>query len=224
MKILVIEDEERIANTIKRGLEQEDWIVETVYRGDDGYELALEGAHDVIVLDRMLPGMDGMEVARKLRAQNVSTPILMLTAKTMVSDRVDGLNGGADDYLPKPFAFEELIARIKALSRRPKKRLKTTLECGDIVIDTSSYSVQRNGQEVALSRREYLLLEYLVRNAGVVVSKDQIIDAVWDFDADVLPNTVEAHVKHLRSKIEDVFPRLPKRIHTVRGFGYKISG
>ncbi len=224
MKILVIEDEERIANTIKRGLEQEDWIVEAVYRGDDGYELALEGAHDVIVLDRMLPGMDGMEVARKLRAQNVSTPILMLTAKTMVSDRVDGLNGGADDYLPKPFAFEELIARIKALSRRPKKRLKTTLECGDIVIDTSSYSVQRNGQEVALSRREYLLLEYLIRNAGVVVSKDQIIDAVWDFDADVLPNTVEAHVKHLRSKIEDVFPKLPKRIHTVRGFGYKISG
>lgn len=224
MKILVIEDEERIANTIKRGLEQEDWIVETVYRGDDGYDLALEGSYDVIILDRMLPGMDGMDVSRKLRAHDVSTPILMLTAKTMVSDRVDGLNGGADDYLPKPFAFEELIARIKALSRRPKKRLKSTLECGDIVIDTSSYVVQRNGQDVALSRREYLLLEYLVRNAGVVVSKDQIIDAVWDFDADVLPNTVEAHVKHLRSKIEDVFPKLPKRIHTVRGFGYKIDG
>jgi two-component system OmpR family response regulator len=223
MKILVVEDEDRIAKTIKRGLEQEGWVVETVDRGDDGYEIAREGGYDVIVLDRMLPGMDGLTVSKKLRESNISTPILMLTAKTMVSDRVEGLNGGADDYLPKPFAFEELVARIRALSRRPKKQEKNTLTCADIAVDTLTYSVTRNGQEVPLSRREFMLLEYLVRNVGVVVSKEQIIEAVWDFDADVLPNTVEAHIKHLRSKLEDPFPMLPKRIQTVRGFGYTIS-
>ena len=223
MKILVIEDEDRIARAIKRGFEQEGWVVETVHRGDDGYELALESEYDVIVLDRMLPGMEGVAVAQALREKDVGTPILMLTAKTMISDRVDGLNNGADDYLPKPFAFEELVARVRALSRRPKKQQKNALSCGDITIDTLIYSVSRNGQEIVLSRREFMLLEYLVRNKGGVVSKDQIIDAVWDFDADVLPNTVEAHIKHLRTKLEDPFPTLPKRIITVRGFGYKIQ-
>lgn len=223
MKILVVEDEERIARTIKRGFEQEGWVVETIGRGDDGYDLAVENTYDVIVLDRMLPGMEGMEVARMLRDNDISTPILMLTAKTMIPERVEGLNNGADDYLPKPFAFEELVARVRALSRRPKKQQKNALSCADITIDTLTYSVMRDRQEIVLSRREFMLLEYLVRNKGSVVSKDQIIDAVWDFDADVLPNTVEAHIKHLRTKLEDPFPQLPKRILTVRGFGYKIQ-
>jgi two-component system, OmpR family, response regulator len=217
MRILVVEDEHKIANSIKRGLEQEGYAVDVAYDGEEGYDLASSESYGVIVLDLMLPKMDGMSICKKLRSEENHTPILILTAKGELNDKVDGLNSGADDYLVKPFAFAELVARIKALSRRPKEGLGTTLTSGDLVLDTINFSVKRAGREVTLSKKEFALLEYLLRHKGKVVTKEQIIQSVWDYEADILPNTVEVFVGYLRNKIGDSF------IKTVRGFGYKIE-
>ncbi len=223
MRVLVIEDEHKIANAIKKGLQREPYAVDIVHDGIEGYDLASSEQYDIIILDIMLPGMDGIEICKKLREQQVHTPILMLTAKSQIENKVVGFNSGADDYLTKPFAFAELLVRIKALTRRPQNSLGTILSVGDLTIDTNNYEIKRAGQRIRLSNKEYSLLEYLVRHKNKVITKDQIINHVWNYDADVLPNSVEVYIKHLRTKIDDPFPNSPL-IHTVKGFsGYKIS-
>jgi DNA-binding response OmpR family regulator len=171
----------------------------------------------------MLPGLlDGAEICKEVRANGVRTPILMLTAKDKIADRVEGLNAGADDYLIKPFAFEELLARVRALMRRPQDHLGNLLELDDLSLDTASFEVKRAGRKIKLSQREYALLEYLMRNQNRTLSKSNIISHVWDYDADILPNTLEVYIGYLRNKIERPF-RGPELIHTIRGFGYKLG-
>lgn len=221
MRILVIEDDHKIAGAIKRGLEQETFAVDIEYDGESGLGAATTISYDLIVLDRMLPGIDGIAVCKKLRSDKVHTPILMLTAKSNINSRVEGLNAGADDYLPKPFSFEELLARIRALLRRPKETQDTVLSVGDLILDTSTYEVKRGKNNIRLSSKEFALLEYLMRNENRVLSKDNIIDHVWDFDADILPNNVEVYIGYLRNKVDK--DSSTPLIHTVRGFGYKLS-
>lgn len=223
MRILVIEDEHKIANSIKKGLEQEAYAVDVAYDGDDGFDMASCGSYDVIIIDWLLPGMDGVTVCRKLREQKVHTPVLILTAKGQVADRVNGLNSGADDYMVKPFAFEELLARLRALTRRPKETLGTVLSVSDLTLDPLSFEVNRDGKSIRLSHKEFSLLEYLMQHPNQIISKDQIIEHVWDYDADVLPNTVEVYIGYLRNKIDKPFPQNAPLIQTVRGFGYKIG-
>lgn len=221
MRILIVEDDRKIANAIKKGLQQESFAVDVSYDGQDGFGQASTIEYDLIVLDRMLPKMDGMEICQRLRDEKNKTPILMLTAKDKVSDRVDGLNCGADDYLVKPFAFEELLARIRALLRRPVDAKGSILKIGDLELDVVGLGVKRSGKRIALSVKEFALLEYMMRNKGRILTKDNIISHVWDYDADILPNTVEVFIGSLRSKIDKRFNT--KLIKTVRGFGYKIS-
>lgn len=217
MRILVIEDEHKIANSIKRGLEQEAYAVDVAYDGVEGYDLATSEDYDTILLDLLLPKMSGMDVCKKLRAEGKHTPILMLTALGETSNKVEGLNAGADDYLVKPFAFEELLARIKALARRPRQAQNEELKIKNLKLNTNTYEVSNDGKQIELSRKEFSLLEYLMRNAGRVVSKENIIAHVWDYEADILPNTVEVFIGYLRNKLGEGV------IKTVRGFGYKIS-
>lgn len=223
MRILVVEDEHKIANSIKKGLEQEAYAVDVAYEGETGFAFASTEDYDAIILDLMLPKMDGIEICTRLRASQVHTPILMLTAKGQLYDKVNGLNAGADDYLVKPFAFAELLARIRALTRRPRESLGSVLSVGDLRLDTLTYEVTRSGEQVELSKKEFALLEYLLRSQGRILTKDQIINHVWDYDADILPNTVEVYIGYLRSKIDKPFKDKPPLIHTVRGFGYKIG-
>lgn len=220
MRVLVIEDEHKIANAIKRGLEQESYAVDVCYDADDGLSSALAEEYDVIILDRMLPGsMDGVGVCQAIREEAKHTPVLFLTAKDQIRDRVAGLDAGADDYLVKPFAFEELLARVRALLRRPHTTESTILRVDDLVLDPAQFAVERAGKTVNLSRREFALLEYLMRNQNRVLSKENIMNHVWDFDADILPNTVEVYMGYLRNKIEKPF-KGKQLIHTQRGFGY----
>jgi DNA-binding response OmpR family regulator len=223
MRILVVEDEHKIAQSIKKGLEQESYAVDVSYDGGTGYDMAVSEEYDLIILDLMLPVMDGLELCKKLRRESIQTPILMLTAKTQIDDKVTGLNTGADDYLTKPFAFVELLARIKALSRRSKQTEGTVLRVGDLTLDTNTYEIKRAGMSIRLSSKEYALLEYMMRHPNRVITKEQIINHVWNYDADVLPNTVEVWILHLRSKIDKAFADKPSLISTVRGFGYKIG-
>lgn len=223
MRILIIENEHKIANSIKKGLEQDSYAVDIAYDGESGFDLATIEDYDTIILDLMLPKMDGMEVCKKLRKQeNIHTPILMLTAKDQINDKVNGLNAGADDYLPKPFAFAELLARIKALIRRPKQTLNTILKVSNLTLNTLNYQVKRNNKEIKLTKKEFALLEYLLHNKGKILNKDKIINHVWNYNADILPNTVEAYIGYLRNKIDKPFKNNPL-IHTIRGFGYKIE-
>lgn len=223
MRILVIEDEHKIANSIKRGLEIEGYAVDTAYDGMTGFDLSSSEDYDALILDLLLPKMDGITICKRLREDGIHIPILMLTAKGQVEDRVEGLNSGADDYLPKPFAFEELLARVKALTRRPQKGLDTKLKVSDLELDTINYSVKRNKKSITLSRKEFSLLEYLMRHKGQTLTKDQIISHVWDYDSDILPNTVEVYIGYLRNKIDKAFPNSKSLIQTLRGFGYKIE-
>jgi len=223
MRILIVEDERRIANTIKKGLEQEAFAVDVAYDGREGFDLAVINSYDLIILDIMLPLTDGLTVCRQLREQKIETPILMLTAKGELDDKVTGLNAGADDYLVKPFAFAELIARVRALARRPKENLGNVLAFENLSLDTVSYEVTRAGKAINLSKKEFALLEYLLRNKEIVLTKDQLIDHVWNYEADILPNTVEVYIGYLRNKIDKSFPGRPPLIQTVRGFGYKIG-
>lgn len=223
MRILVVEDEHKIAGAIKRGLEQEHYAVDVAFDADSGLSMALTEEYDVLILDRMLPGLiEGVDIAKEVRANGIHTPILLLTAKDSVGDRVTGLNAGADDYLIKPFAFEELIARIHALLRRPYEALPSLLKIDNLEMNLSTGIVRRMGKVVQLSAKEYALLEYLLRNQNMVLSKQQIISHVWDYDADILPNTVEVFVGYLRNKLERPF-KGQHLIHTVRGFGYKAG-
>lgn len=217
MKILVVEDEHKIAGSIKRGFEQELWSTDVAYDGEEGFDLASTGNYDVIVLDIMLPKMDGVSVCKKLRQENIDTPVLMLTAKGTLGDKVDGFDSGADDYLVKPFAFEELLARVKALSRRPKALSKNILKVSDLSLNTDTFLVTKAGKPVELSKKEYSLLEFLMKNKGKIVSKEKITEHVWDYDSNILPNTIEVFVGYLRNKLGKNI------IKTVRGFGYKIQ-
>lgn len=223
MRILVVEDEHKIARALKRGLEQEAYAVDLAYDADEGLSSALTGEHDLIVLDRMLPGLiEGTDICREVRAEGLHMPIILLTAKDQIGDRVAGLDSGADDYLVKPFAFEELLARIRALLRRPAESHTTVLRVADLTLDPAASEVRRANRLVSLSSREYALLHYMMRNQNRVLSKEAIIGHVWDFDADVLPNTVEVYMGYLRNKIDRPFNG-PHLIQTVRGFGYKLS-
>lgn len=223
MRILIVEDDHKIANAVKKGLTQESFAVDIAFDGTEGYDLASSEEYDVIILDRMLPGMDGLEICQKLRQQSIHTPIIMLTAKGQVENRVEGLNAGADDYLVKPFAFAELIARVRALLRRPHVSNEPILRLADLYLNPLTYEVKRNNVSIQLSKKEFALLEYLLRNPNKILTKDQIINHVWEYDSDVLPNTVEVYIGYLRNKIDKSFPRLPTLIQTVRGFGYKIG-
>ncbi len=223
MRILIIEDEHKIANAIKQGLTQEKFAVDVEYNGDDGLGAALSEPYDLMVIDRMLPGsVEGLDICREVRAKGIHTPIIFLTAKDQIRDRVTGLDAGADDYLIKPFSFEELLARIRALLRRPQESTGTVLKVADLSLDTVNYDVSRAGTTIRLSTKEFALLEYLMRNNGRVLSKDNIIAHVWDFDADILPNTVEVYIGYLRNKVDKPF-KSPELISTMRGFGYKIG-
>lgn len=217
MKILVVEDEHKIARSIKKGLEQENMAVDLTFDGEVGYDLASTEDYDVIILDLLLPEMDGLTVCQRLRQENVHIPILMLTAKSQTEDKVNGLNAGADDYLAKPFSFAELLARIKALARRPKQTLPTKLRAGNLTLDTINYSVKRNNKVINLSKKEFSLLAYLMKNQGRLVTKEQIINHVWNYDADILPNTVEVYMGYLRKKLGK-----PDLIKTKKGFGYQL--
>lgn len=221
MKILVVEDDRAIASAVKDGLEDEHYAVDVAYDGDEGYRTARADEYDVIILDVMMPEMNGFEVCAKLRAEGHKTPILMLTAKDQDRDIVQGLDSGADDYLAKPFSFEVLLARVRALLRRPSTKTDEVLRVGDLNLDPASKQVERAGKPINLTAKEYAVLEYLMRHAGIVQSKETIIQHVWDFDADVLPNNVELFIMFLRRKIDKPFKQ--KLIHTVPGFGYKID-
>lgn len=223
MRLLLVEDEHRIATTIKKGLEQEKYAVDVAFTGTDGYDLASSEEYDLLILDLMLPGIDGLEICKKLRAQHIHTPILILTARSQILDKIAGLDTGADDYLTKPFSFEELLARIRALLRRPKITMQTILKVGDLTLDTTTFVVKRSEKIISLSSKEFALLEYLLRHPNMTLTKQQIIDHVWNYDSDVLPNTVEVYIKNVRVKVDIPFPDSPPLIQTIRGFGYKIG-
>ena len=225
MRILIVEDDHKIATALKKGLEQESYAVDVNFDGEEGLGSALTINYDLIVLDRMLPGtVDGLLICKKIREENIHTPVLILTAKDKVEDKVEGLKMGADDYLVKPFAFEEFLARIKALLRRPSTMIESNLRVGDLKLDRETFEVKRLDKKISLTKKEFSLLEYLMRNAGRVVTKDMIINHVWDFDADILPNTVEVYIGYLRKKIDKPFPDSLRLIQTVHGFGYRIGG
>ena len=222
MRILVVEDEHKIARALKRALEQENYAVDVVYDGDEGYAMATTEPYDAAIIDRMIPGdYDGLAIVRQMRQNKIHTPVLLLTSLGSVKDKTEGLDAGADDYLVKPFALEELLARVRALLRRPETAQSTVLTAGDLTLDTVNFDVKRAGQTINLTAKEFALLEYMLRNQNRPLSKDLIIQHVWDYDADVLPNTVEVYIKYLRSKIDAPFDT--PLIHTLRGFGYKIS-
>lgn len=219
MRILVVEDEHRIAASLKKGLEQENFAVDVAHDGEAGLDLAASEEYDLIILDLMLPKLDGLTLCRCLRREeDIHTPILILTAKSQLEDKINGLDSGADDYLSKPFAFAELLARIRALTRRPQRTLPSTLKTADLELDAQALAARRRGKLIDLSAKEFAILEYLMRHAGQTLTKEKIITHVWDYDADVLPNTVEAHIRNLRRKLGQ-----PDLIETVRGFGYKIK-
>ena len=223
MKILVVEDEQRVAHYIKKGLEMKSYTVDLAYNGVDGYDLATSESYDLIVLDRLLPEMNGLQVCSRLRNNDVHTPILMLTARDEVHERVSGLEAGCDDYLGKPFAFSELLARIKVLTRRPKVLVDEILMVDDLTLNTNTYEVKRGQNIINLSRKEYDLLTFLLRNRGKVFSKDQLIAEVWPYDSEVLSNSAQVYIRYLRDKIDRNFPEKIPLIKTVRGFGYTIQ-
>lgn len=223
MRVLVVEDEQAIAQALKKGLEQERYAVDLAYSGNEALTLAHGESYDLIVLDWMIPEPDGLAVCKELRAAGSTVPVLMLTAKYKVIDKVAGLDIGADDYLSKPFAFEELLARVRALLRRPAQSHGPMLTFADVQLSPADLVVSRAGKIIELSQKEFAVLDYFMRHPRKIMSKEQLMFHVWNYDADILPNTVEVTVKNLRQKLEKQFSHLPKLIHTVRGFGYKLD-
>ncbi|MGZ8804380.1 MAG: response regulator transcription factor [Microbacterium sp.] len=221
MRLLVVDDEPRLAEGLKRGLEAEGFAVDVAHTGTDGLWLAREQQYAAILLDIMLPGMNGYVVCRTLRDEENWTPVLMLTAKDGEWDQVEGLDTGADDYLTKPFSFAVLLARLRALIRRGAGARPATLVVGDLVLDPASRGVRRGDAPIDLTTREFSVLEFLMRRGGEVVSKAEILDGVWDFAFDGDPNIVEVYIGHLRSKIDRPFGR--DSIRTIRGAGYRIG-
>jgi len=218
MRILVVEDDKKVAGFIKKGLEEETYAADVAYDGEDGLHLGSEGQYDLVILDIMLPKIDGLEILSQLRDQGRDTPILLLTAKDAVDDRVTGLNKGADDYLTKPFAFSELLARVRVLLRRGKAEVKTTLQISDLTLDLVSHNVNRGGDEIELTGKEYSLLEYFMRNQEKVLTRTMIAEHVWDYNFDTFTNVIDVYINHLRKKIDK--GRESKLLHTLRGVGY----
>ncbi len=222
MRILVIEDEKKIVDFIKRGLKEEGYAVDVAYDGEEGHFLAKTNNYDIILLDLMLPKMDGITLCKTLKEEGVTSPIIMITAKDTVKDKVTGLDAGANDYLTKPFAFEELLARIRAVSRKKESKETTKLEVDDLALDLVTHKVSRAGQEITLTGKEYALLEYLMRNSGSIVTRTMISEHVWDVDFDTFTNVIDVYINYLRNKIDANFKK--KLIHTVRGRGYVLKG
>ncbi|MCC6363400.1 MAG: response regulator transcription factor [Bryobacterales bacterium] len=220
MRILVIEDEKRIADFLGRGLESAGYAVDVAHDGQTGLNLSHNADYDLIILDLMLPDMDGLDVLEKVRNRKVSPPVLILSARNAVDDRVKGLELGADDYLVKPFAFVELLARVRALLRRGQP-IPERLQVGDLVLDCLRRKVARSGQNVDLAPKEFSILEYMMRNPGRPLSRTMIVEHVWDMDYDGLTNIVDVYIRHLRSKIDEGYQT--RLIHTVRGIGYMLD-
>jgi two-component system OmpR family response regulator len=219
MKVLLIEDDRNTSDYVTRGLKEHGHIVDLAANGRDGLFLAAEGAHDVLVVDRMLPGVDGLALVKTIRGAGVRTPVLFLTTLGGIDDRVEGLNAGGDDYLVKPFAFAELLARVQALARRPPMaELETVIRVADLEMDRIRRNVTRAGARIDLKPREFLLLEYLMRHAGQVVTRTMLLENVWEFHFDPRTNIVETHVSRLRAKVDRDFG--VELIHTIRGAGY----
>jgi DNA-binding response OmpR family regulator len=221
MRVLLVEDEIKMSRAIRRGLEREGYAVDAALDGNDGLHRATEWDYDAIVLDVMLPGLDGLEVCRRLRRAGRWAPVLMLTARDGVADRIRGLDVGADDYLVKPFAFGELLARLRALVRRGARERPAVLAVGDLVLDPAAHTATLSGRSVPLSTREFALLEFMMRNAGQVLSRPAILEHVWDYNYDGMSNVVDVYVGYLRRKLEQ--PPGQVRIRTVRGVGYGLE-
>jgi two-component system OmpR family response regulator len=222
MRILVVEDDQKIAAFVSKGLKEAGFVVDVAERGDDGLHFGLNNSYDAAVVDLMLPGLDGLSMIERWRAQRVKTPVIILSAKRSVDDRVRGLRAGGDDYLTKPFAFSELLARVQALIRRASQAGEiATLSYADLTLDLFARQITRSGKKIELQAREFSLLEYLLRNAGRVVSKTMILEHIWDYAFDPKTNVVDVLVCRLRNKIDRDFS--PKLIHTMRGFGYVLK-
>ncbi len=221
MKILVVEDEQRVAQFIQKGLKEEGHAVDVAHDGEEGEYLGEINEYDLIILDVMLPKKNGFEVCRELRERGVGSPVLMLTARDAVEDKVRGLDAGADDYLTKPFAFEELLARVRALLRRASESKSPILKIADLELDPMSRRVTRAGQPIRLTTKEYALLEYMMRNPGQVLSRTRIGEHVWDMNFDPESNVIDVYVSHLRNKVDKGFE--PPLIHTLRGQGYMLT-
>lgn len=221
MRILIVEDEKKVASFIKKGLEQEFYTVDVAYDGKEGSKLALSEEYDLIILDLMLPFKDGLTILREIRNENILTPVLILTAKGSVTDKVVGLDTGADDYLAKPFSFEELLARVRALLRRNLLEKKNILRVADLTIDLQEHKAFRNDVEIPLTPKEFSILEYLVRNKNKVVSRAKLTEHVYEINFDTGTNVIDVYINKLRNKVDKGFEK--QLIHTVRGVGYIIK-
>jgi len=221
MRVLVVEDEARIAAFVRKGLQEEQYVVDVADDGDAALDFVEAATYDLIILDVMLPRRDGFSVCKEIRRRGLKTPVLMLTARDAVDDRVRGLDAGADDYLVKPFAFKELLARLRALARRPAETQSLQFEIGDLTLDTATHQITRASQVIDLSAREYRLLEFLLRHRGQPLTRTQIAEGVWGYDFDAQSNVVDVYIRYLRRKVDDPFET--KLIQTVRGVGYKIE-
>lgn len=220
MRILLVEDEHKVAEFIREGLQEEYYAVDTATDGENGAFLALTEQYDLIILDIMLPKQDGIQVLREIRHAQINTPVLVLTARSTVADKVEGLDSGADDYLTKPFAFAELIARVRALLRRGREEMSTKLRVADLVLDTIAHKATRGGQPIELTAKEYALLEYFMRNPNQVLTRTMISEHVWDYHFSTGTNLIDVYVNHLRRKIDDNADE--KLIQTIRGVGYVL--
>lgn len=221
MKILVVEDEKKVASFLKKGLEQEYYSVDVAYNGKEGLKFILSEEYDLLVLDIMLPFLDGISVLKETRKNKIDTPVLMLTAKDRIEDKVDGLDSGADDYLSKPFAFDELLARVRALLRRKDQTKKLQLTADDLLLDTQTHKVFRSDKEIMLTQKEYSILEYLLRNKNKVISRMKLIEHVYEYHFDPDTNVIDVYINKLRNKIDKDF--LPQVLFTIRGVGYMIK-
>jgi DNA-binding response OmpR family regulator len=222
MQLLIVEDESRIANLLRRGLKEEGYAVDLAPNGEIALDKFAINAYDLIILDVMLPVKDGIAVCREVRSTNSNIPILLLTARGSVGDKVAGLTAGADDYLVKPFSFDELIARVQALLRRSPSAVASVLTASDVILNTANREVTRAGQPISLTAREYGLLDYLMRNQNIALSKTQILDHVWDYNYEGMSNVVETYIKYLRKKLKPS-AESSELIHTVRGYGYVLK-
>ena len=222
MRILVVEDEKTLADNLKTGLTDEKFAVDIIRNGREAYEMAVTEEYDAIILDIMLPEMDGVTICEKLRAKNINTPIIMLTAKDALDDKLTGFKFGADDYLVKPFSFEELLARIRSLIRRSTVK-ESVLKIDDLELNPSAHIVTRKGKEIGLTGKEYALLEYFMHHPNQILTREQILNHVWDYSYDSMSNIIEVLVRRLRNKIDRDFPESMQLFSTIRGLGYRLG-